>query len=314
MASNPPPATARLLSDLEPVAAELLDRHISASREWFPHHLVPYGRGRDMPADSEWTPEDADLGGAQLDPAVASALFVNLLTEDNLPYYLRDVQRMFGEDSAYGEWTRRWTAEEGRHSMAIYGYLMTTRAIDPVALERGRMAQVSAGEVPRPADLAHGLAYLSLQELATRIAHRNTGRLIGDPIGYEVMARVAADENLHHLFYRDLTTAAIEVDPSAMVCAIADEVEGFAMPGTGITDFSRHALAIARAGIYDLVIHYEQILMAVVVRQWRVPDLTGLSAAAEAARERLMTHIERIGRAASRMAERRGRSLDTAIA
>ena len=34
--------------------------------------------------------------------------------------------------------------------------------------------------------------------------------VIGDPAGYEVMMRVAGDENLHQLFYRDLAAAAIE--------------------------------------------------------------------------------------------------------
>ena len=59
-----------------------------------------------------------------------------------------------------------------------------------------------------------------MQELATRIAHRNTGKLLEDRLGYEVMARVASDENLHFLFYRDLVTAALEVDPSTTVIAL----------------------------------------------------------------------------------------------
>ena len=88
-------------------------------------------RPRPVPGET-WTEADADLGGATIDDAVRSALIVNLLTEDNLPYYFRSVERMFGADGAWGTWARRWTAEEGRHSMAIYGYLMTTRAIDPV--------------------------------------------------------------------------------------------------------------------------------------------------------------------------------------
>jgi acyl-[acyl-carrier-protein] desaturase len=296
-----------LLHELEPVAARLVDRHLATSRAWFPHHVIPYSRGRDMPADVDWKPSDADLGGAEIAPEVASALYVNLLTEDNLPYYLRDVQRMFGNDSAFGVWTRRWTAEEGRHSMAIYGYLMTTRAIDPVELERGRMTQVSRGEVPMPPDAAHGLAYLTLQELATRIAHRNTGKLLGDPVGYEVMAKVGGDENLHYLFYRDLASAALEVDPSLMVLAIAHEVEHFAMPGTGIPDFDRHATAIARAGIYDLAVHYDQILVPVLLRHWRLDALTGLSGEAEAAREGLFARLARLEKVARRLTDRRAK-------
>ena len=158
------------LAELEPVAAKLLDRHLATTKEWFPHELVPYGRGRDFEQGYEWSADDGDLGGAVLPEAVRSALFVNLLTEDNLPYYFRDIERMFEMDGAFGTWNRRWTAEEGRHSIAIRDYLIATRAVDPVLLERARMAQVSGGDVPSPDSPLNGVIYVSLQELATRIA------------------------------------------------------------------------------------------------------------------------------------------------
>jgi acyl-[acyl-carrier-protein] desaturase len=298
--TSQPSAAQRLIAELEPVAARLLDRHLNQAKEWFPHDLVPWGRGRDFEPGWQWTPDEAPLP-----TAVRSSLFVNLLTEDNLPYYFRTIEAMFGRDSAWGEWSRRWTAEEGRHSIVIRDYLTVTRAIDPVELERARMAQVSCGQVPEP-ELPHdGLAYVSLQELATRIAHHNTGKLLDDPKGYDIMKRVAADENRHYLFYRDLATAALEVDPSNMVLAIERQVREFEMPGTGIVDFDTHARAIAKAGIYDFLVHYEQILMPVVVRQWGVDKVEGLTPEADKARDALMTRIERIGKAGRRQAARR---------
>ncbi len=220
-----------LLHDLTPVAEKLLDRHLAAAKEWFPHENVPYSRGRDHVPGHEWSEDDVDLGGVEMDPAVRSALYINLLTEDNLPYYFHTLDGMLGTDGAWGTWVRRWTAEEGRHSMAIYGYLMTTRAIDPVVLERARMAQVSGGLVPQPASLFEGFVYLSLQELATRISHRNTGLRIGDPKGYEVMKRVVADENLHQIFYRDLAQAAFDAAPDHMMVALEKVVRSFAIRG-----------------------------------------------------------------------------------
>ncbi|QQS25843.1 MAG: acyl-ACP desaturase [Actinomycetota bacterium] len=297
-----------VLTELEPVVGELLERHLATAKEWFPHEHVPYGRGRDFDHDHVWSEADTDIGGGELSDGVRSALFVNLLTEDNLPYYFRDIERMLGSDGAFGEWTRRWTAEEGRHSIAIRDYLTATRAVDPVVLERARMAQVSGGQVPQPMSALAGIVYVSLQELATRIAHRNTGKLIGDPAGYDVMARVAADENLHHLFYRDLTAAAIEASPSDLVIAIEAVVRTFAMPGTGIPDFERHSAAIAAAGIYDVAMFHEQVLVAVVIKQWRIPELTGLTAEAETARDALLSRIERVGKLASKMAARRERA------
>ncbi len=298
-----------LLSDLEPTVACLIDRHMSSTKEWFPHELVPYDRARPFEKGKPWTCSDADLGGAELTDNVRSALFVNLLTEDNLPFYFRDVEAMFGRDSAWGEWGRRWTAEEGRHAIVIRDYLTVTRAIDPVALERGRMAQVSGGDSPTPDSPVHGMVYVTLQELATRVAHRNTGKLIGDPVGYEVMARVAADENLHHLFYRDLTTKAIELDPSAVMIAAEQVVRTFAMPGTGIVDFDKHSARIADAGIYDLQLHYEQVLVPVLYRNWAIDKLTGLSDAAEQARDSLLSYVDRLGRLAKKLSARRERHL-----
>jgi acyl-[acyl-carrier-protein] desaturase len=291
---------AALLTELEPTAGRLVDRHLAQTKEWFPHQLVPYGRGRDFEPDYEWSPEEAGLSDE-----VRSSLFVNLLTEDNLPYYFRTIEAMFGRDSSWGEWSRRWTAEEGRHSIVIRDYLTVTRAVDPVALERARMAQVSCGQVPEPTTPQDGLVYVTLQELATRIAHHNTGKVVDDPVGYEVMKRVASDENRHHLFYRDLCSAGLEVDPSGMVIAIERQVREFEMPGTGIVDFETHARAIARAGIYDFQIHHDQILVPVVLRHWGVEDLTGLSDAGEHARDALVKRIDRIGKAGRRMARRR---------
>jgi acyl-[acyl-carrier-protein] desaturase len=295
----------QVLDALEHDVERLLTRHLNSSKEWFPHEHVPYGRGRDPIPGETWSPTDSDLAGAEIDDAVRSSLIVNLLTEDNLPYYFRSVERMFGDERAWGEWVRRWTAEEGRHSMAIYGYLMVTRAVDPQHLERSRMAQVSGGITPDPPNVQHGFVYLSLQELATRIAHRATGQMIGDPAGYDVMMRVAADENLHQLFYRDLASAAIDVDPSGMVMAMEHEVTNFSMPGLGIPGFAEHAKRIANAGIYDLAIHHEQILAPVVLRTWNLESIEGLDAEAEQARERLVAYLAKSERVAKRLSERK---------
>jgi acyl-[acyl-carrier-protein] desaturase len=291
-----------LLVELEPVVAKLYDRHLAQSKEWFPHELVPWSRGSDYEPGEVW-----DETKAGLPSDVRSSLFVNLLTEDNLPYYSRTISAVFGRESAWGAWVHRWTAEEGRHAIVIRDYLSVTRAIDPVVLERARMAQVMCASVPEPTTPQDGLVYVALQELATRIAHFNTGRVLyeHDTAGYEIMKRVAADENHHHLFYRDLCTAALELDPSSMVRALSRQVREFQMPGLGIADFSAHAKAIARAGIYDFAVHHDKILKPIVVDHWDVASLTGLDAEAERARDELLDHIDRVGRAARRLHERR---------
>ena len=88
-----------------------------------------------------------------------------------------------------------------------------------------------------------------------------------------------------------------------MVEAIKRQTLKFEMPGSGIMDFSEHARAIARAGIYDLALHHDAILRPVVLGHWAVAEREGLTPAAESARARLVQFITRIGRAATRRKE-----------
>jgi acyl-[acyl-carrier-protein] desaturase len=291
---------AQLLIELRPTVERLFERHVTSSKEWFPHELVPWSRGRDFEPGERF---DADR--AALSPAARSALLVNLLTEDNLPHYMKAITTRFVGDDAWDQWAYRWTAEEGRHSIVMRDYLTVTRSIDLHQLERARMMQVSTGVVPQPTGVCNGMVYVALQELATRVSHRNTGRLLEDPVGREIMNRVAADENQHHLFYRDLVSAALELDPCRMTAAIEHEVRHFEMPGTGIPGFEAHAKLIANAGVYDFVSHHDQILVPLVYKHWRVRGLERLNAVAEQARDRLTGHIERVGSIARRLASRR---------
>jgi acyl-[acyl-carrier-protein] desaturase len=293
------PSTKALLSELQPVVGKALDRHMATATEWFPHEFVPFELGRNYETDP-WQVKDSKLGGI-----AQTALELNLLTEDNLPYYHLAIWEMFGGDGPWGEWIRRWTAEEGRHSIAIRDYLVVTRGVDPVALERGRMDHVSRGfyanEMPSPLD---GLVYVTFQELATRIAHRNTGAITGDPAAERLMARVALDENLHYVFYRDVAGSALEADPSAMVLAMNRQVLGFSMPGLELPGFREKAIRIASAGIYDLRIHHDQVLVP-VLKKWRLSELEGLNDEAKCAREEIFDFLEKLDASASRFEEKR---------
>ena len=288
-----------ILTELEPEAERLLHRHLDTAEEWYPHEHVPWDRARRL-VDDGFT-----YGEHFLPEGVRSALLVNLLTEDNLPWYTRTISRMFGGGSAWGEWAQRWTAEEGRHSIVMRDYITVSGLVDPRELEDGRMAQVSKAIVPEPPGAADGMCYVAVQELATRISHRNTGTMLDDKVGYDVMMKLSSDENRHHLFYRDLVTKLIELDPSTAVEALERQVVGFAMPGVGIPGFAEHSRAIAQAGIYDFAIHHERIIVPFVLRHWAVDKIEGLSATAEKARESLMRHIERVGKVAKRQADRR---------
>ncbi|MEP7021170.1 MAG: acyl-ACP desaturase [Pseudonocardiales bacterium] len=294
---------ARLLYELEPVVAENLQRHLSIAKEWHPHDYVPWSRGRDFAflGGEDWKPEDSPL-----DPVARIAMVVNLMTEDNLPSYHREIATRFGRDGAWGEWVGRWTAEEGRHAIAIRDYLVTTRGADPVEVERLRMLHMAAGYDSGDKTMLQALAYVSFQELATRVSHRNTGAATGCPIAEQLLARVATDENLHMVFYRNLGAAALDRDPDAMLCAIRDEVVGFQMPGAGMPDFTRNSVAIAKAGIYDLRLHHDEVIMP-VLRYWKVFTRDDLGPTGEKARTELSEFLVALDAQAKRFIEQRDR-------
>src|SRR3954467_8869973 len=223
---------AAVLTELEPVVAQNLDRHLRIAKEWHPHDYVPWDEGRNFAflGGEDWSPEQSRLGGT-----AKAAMFVNLLTEDNLPSYHREIATRFGRDGAWGTWVGRWTAEEGRHGVALRDYLVVTRGADPVKLEHLRMEHMTAGYDSGEKSMLQTVAYVSFQELATRVSHRNTGKATGCPMAEKLLARIAVDENLHMVFYRNLLAAAFEIAPDATMEAIRDEVVGFPMPGRGQT-------------------------------------------------------------------------------
>ncbi|MHB1928780.1 MAG: acyl-ACP desaturase [Acidimicrobiales bacterium] len=287
-----------LVEVLGEAARPLLERHVARSREWFPHRLVPWSEGRTFCAEQSDGSDDA------LPPGTTSALWIGLLTEDNLPNYFHSLAMVFRPESVMGEWIRRWTAEEQRHATVIRDWVCVTRSLDLVNLERARLRLMSSPfpSAQRGTTVLDALVYLTLQELATRVFHWRTGTLLGGT-GQEVLRRVAADENLHYLFYRDLVTAAFDIDPSAVVEAIDRQVRTFEMPGTGIDGFGQHARAIAAAGIYDYRVHHDEVIRPAVITHWRLDALPQLTAAGEAAREAVLANCARLGRIARRIEE-----------
>jgi acyl-[acyl-carrier-protein] desaturase len=293
----------QMLVELEQVVEENLNRHLEVAKEWFPHEYVPWSDGRnfDGPLDGDpWSPEDSPMSDV-----ARSALVVNLLTEDNLTSYHHEIAILFGRDAAWGDWVHRWTAEEGRHGIAIRDYLLTSRAVDPVQLERLRMDHMSTGyESAHSEDLVRSLAYVSFQELATRVSHRNTGKLTDDPVADALLGKVAADENLHMIFYRNLLGAALELSPNQAMRAITDVVTTFAMPGTDIAGFQRKAVEMAIAGVYDLRQHRDEVV-APVLRFWKVFEIEGLDAEGEQARTELAEFMDSLEAQAQRFEEKR---------
>ena len=299
-----------LLTELEPVVATNLERHLGLAKEWMPHDYVPWSRGRDFAflGGEDWAPEDSPL-----DPVARTAMTVNLLTEDNLPSYHREIATRFGRDGAWGQWVGRWTAEEGRHGVALRDYLVVTRGVDPVELERLRIEHMTAGYDSGDKTMLQAAAYVSFQELATRVSHRNTGRAAGCPLAEQLLARISTDENLHMVFYRNIMAAAFDIAPDETMQAVRDEVVNFSMPGQGMPGFARNSVVIAKAGIYDLRLHHDEVI-APVLKFWRVWDRTDFGPAGEQARTELAEFVAALDARATKFVEQRERARERAAA
>ncbi|MFI2078115.1 MULTISPECIES: acyl-ACP desaturase [Streptomyces] len=297
----------RWLTVLEPMVGDLLDRHLAASREWFPHQYVPWGRASDFDGPlggEEWREEQSALAAP-----VRGALVLNLLTEDNLPGYHHAFATTVSADGAWGTWLHRWTAEEDRHSAALRAYLHAARAVDPVALERARMRQVSTGFRFGDSGVLPGLAYVMVQELATRVAHRNAGRHSGDPVCEGLMARVAADENLHMVFYRDLFRAALSIEPGPALEALSRTLRAFRMPGHGAPDFERLAADVALGGIFHVGVFHDEVA-APLLRTLKALDMPAAGSRGRRCQDELGQWLEALGERARAFDERRAALLE----
>jgi acyl-[acyl-carrier-protein] desaturase len=274
-----------LLHELEPVVESNLNRHLSMRKDWNPHDYIPWSDGKNYYAlgGQHWEP-----GQSKLTEVAQVAMVQNLLTEDNLPAYHREIAMNFGMDGAWGNWVNRWTAEENRHGIALRDYLVVTRAVDPVGLEKLRVEQMTRGFSPgqnRQGDkfaesLFDSVIYVTFQELATRVSHRNTGRACQEPIADQLLARVSADENLHMIFYRDVSEAGFDIAPNQAMYSLHRVLRHFKMPGFTVPDFRRKAVIIAVGGVYDPRIHLDDVVMP-VLKKWRIferEDFTGEAA------------------------------------
>lgn len=277
------PTDQELLHDLEPVVEGLINRHYTLTKDWHPHDFIPWSEGRDFAflGGEDWSPDDS-----RLDAIAKSAMTLNLLTEDNLPSYHREIAGNLTRNGAWGHWVGRWTAEEGRHGIALRDYLVVTRGVDPVKLEAMRMEHMTAGYDAGEKTLIPMVAYVTFQELATRISHRNTGAASGDPIAERLLTQIAKDENNHMLFYRDLLSAMLDRAPNRTIKAILDEIKTFKMPGEGMPEFQSMATDVALAGIYDPPKHFKEVLEP-TLKYWKIFTRTDFSGQGEADRQEL---------------------------
>ncbi len=288
-----------LVETIEDDVIRLTEAHKERRSDWYFHDIVPWERGESF-RDKPW-----DVSQCTISENARTSLVLNLLTEDNLPYYHMLLAKYLPEKSAYTAWSHLWTAEEGQHAIAIRSYLLTSRNADPNQLEDDRMATMTTGYQPSYDDPTEIFAYTSAQELATRVSHRNAGKITDDPSAFELMRNIAVDENHHFIFYRSVMQAMLDQEPSAVLDGIYRTFANFEMPGVAMPNFLRRSIEVAKAGVYNLRIHHDKVVQP-LLRDWRIADLTGLTAKAAEVQEKIMALPDQIMENAERFEKRVG--------
>src|ERR1700749_174171 len=291
-----------------------MNRHLSMHKPWNPHDYIPWSDGKNFYAlgGQDWEP-----GQSKLTDVAQVAMVQNLMTEDNLPSYHREIAMSMGMDGAWGQWVNRWTAEENRHGIALRDYLVVTRAVDPIELEKLRVEVVNRGFSPGQnqqgdllsENLFDSIVYVTFQELATRVSHRNTGKACNETIADQLLQRVSADENLHMIFYRDVTEAGIEIGRGKGRRPLHKILRNFQMPGFQVPEFRRKAVFIAVGGVYDPRIHLDEVVMP-VLKKWRFFEREDITGEAAELREDLALLVKELEAACDKFEVSKQRQLD----
>ncbi|MGK8487145.1 acyl-ACP desaturase [Nocardia asiatica] len=277
-----------LLTDrelLESLAVDvelLLRKHVDVADGWQPHDFVPWDDGRNFAflGGTDWAPEQS-----QLSDTAKLALTVSVLIADNLPSYHREIGKYL-RTGAWWRWVGRWTAEENRHEIMIRNYLMVTRSVDPVELERLRMEHMTKG-FRRPAmHLLDVLANCAFEEAASAVRHRNIAALGENPQVTAIAERIALDDELQSVFFADLVSAALDLVPDQTVRAIADRVAGFEVPTVALPDGRGSDAVLAEAGIYDRA-KEDELVFAPLLRRWNIFTRTDFGPDGALARDEL---------------------------
>lgn len=272
-----------LLLRLEPAVEENLARHIEEADDWHPHDFAPWDEGKNFAflGGEDWSPEQSHLSDVEILSAT-----VGVLVADNLPAYHRELARALTGLGAWWKWTGRWTSEENRQAIVLRDYLVLTRAVDPVALERVRMAEMTKGYDAPSLHVLDIVAHFAIDESAAALRNTNTIALGGDEVLATILSKIAADDALQSKFYANLVIEAFGVVPDQMMRAVADRINGFAIPVVDLPSKVNSTEALKEAGIYDEDQQREKVFKPLLAT-WNVFGRDDLGDEGKKAREEL---------------------------
>lgn len=292
-----------VLSLLELKVKEFIEAHISKRKLWFSSDFLP--SEEKMSDDQEKIVKALRDRIKGLKDAARVALAINLLTEEGLPHFHRIIAKHLGDDNFWSKWNNMWTAEEDRHGCILRDYVRDGRVFNFREIEMMQFHYQQTGFNPCwNNDPYRVFVYTTLQEKATQISHKNTGKFAGkdEPLLDGILGSIAADEARHYTFYRNVFKEILELDPNRALQSAAEIMPGIEMPGLTIQGFREMADIVRRVGIYGPR-DYKKIVEE-VIRFWDIEVITGLNDIAKKAQEKILTIPARLEKVAEYLEQR----------
>jgi acyl-[acyl-carrier-protein] desaturase len=291
------PVQTEVLVAMEPFVRQQTAEHLERRKLWFPNDLLSADADGGQACERDLAQVREAARG--LPDAVRVALALNLLTEEGLPHFHRLIATHLGNESPWSDWNNLWTAEEDRHGCALRDYVRDARIFNMGALERMQYRYIESGFNPDwQQDPYRLLAYTSLQERATQMAHANTGRTCSqyEPKIQRILAHISGDESRHYAFYRAMFEEILKHDTDTALNSLLKVMPALAMPGHTMPDYEHMSDVVRRADIYGPR-HYQKIVEE-LLDFWKIGVLKNLSAAGAAAQDKLMKIPARLQRMA----------------
>ena len=284
-----------VLSDMEDIVADLMQKHEEKRELWFPSDFLPADETTNEELYLKQVRERAK--GIPLSGRVALAL--NLITEEGLPHFHRLIAVHLGNDSFWKNWNFLWTAEEDRHGNVIRDYCRDSRIMNFTAVEKAQFQYVRSGFEPEwDKDPYRVFVYTSAQERATQISHDGTGRVCGayEPTLQKILHSIAMDEARHYTFYRSVFSEVLKRDPDEALASAATILPRIDMPGHSLRNFNEYADVVRRSGIYGPR-DYISVVEA-LIKAWGLDTLCNLKEQGRKAQEKILAIPERLKKVA----------------
>ncbi len=286
-------AKAEALKHIEIKVKEWIESHISKRKLWFSSDFLP--ADEKMNDDQLSNIVKLKERTRSLHDSVRVALAINLLTEEGLPHFHRLISKYLGDDSFWAKWTNMWTAEEDRHGGVLRDYVRDSRIFNFKEIEIMQYHYQEAGFNPDwDNDPYKVFVYTTLQERATQISHKNTGKLAGDnePLLNGILYNIASDEAKHFSFYRNAFKEILTIDPNRAMISAASVMPAIEMPGIAMNHFKEMADVVRRVGIYGPW-EYKSIVEE-AIKFWNIELVTGLNEIASKAQEKILGIPDRL--------------------